>query len=127
MSRQPPPHGPDQIRQKIKSLRSSPSRKGLVCLCNDGVLRSFSSTGMVVDYARLSPEEIQDAGSLFGTDPQLRREMRRAFKGVDGYDVPSEKLEFPDKEMVPRRLREGEEGRKRGVGSGSGRGKLRLK
>ncbi|RAK97668.1 uncharacterized protein BO80DRAFT_317555, partial [Aspergillus ibericus CBS 121593] len=87
------------------SLRPSPSRKGLICLCNDGVLRSFSSTGTVVDYARLSPEEIQDASELFGTDPHLQQEMRKVFRGVDGYDVPSEKLEFPDRELVPRRLR----------------------
>ncbi len=54
---------------------------------NDGVLRSFSATGQVVDYRKLSPEEISGQIDRFAAIPLYTQEaiekLRSIFNGID--------------------------------------------
>ncbi|RHZ57393.1 uncharacterized protein CDV56_104382 [Aspergillus thermomutatus] len=109
---QAPPEdaGMREVRTLIHSLKHSPSREGFVTLCQDGVLRNFSSSGEVVDYKVLNPEQISSAVRLFTLNELLadqKDHLEKAFKGVDGRDVPEEKLMKPDLEIIPEELRKG--------------------
>lgn len=83
------PHIPTSPPQD--ALPQAPSlRAGLTNLGNDGMLRSFSSTGMVVDYVRLNNEEVMNSILLLPDD--MHEPLREMFEGVDGYSVPKERL-----------------------------------
>jgi len=99
-----------EVRTLIHSLKHSPSREGFFCLCNDGVLRNFSSSGEVVDYKVFNPEQISSTIRLFTSNELLASQkdnMEKVFEGVDGRDVPEEKLMNPDSEIIPEELRKG--------------------
>lgn len=99
-----------EVRTLTHSLKHSPSREGFFCLCNDGVLRNFSSSGEVVDYKVLNPEQISSAVRLFTSNElfaEQKDHMEKVFEGVDGRDVPEEKLMNPDLEIIPEELRKG--------------------
>ncbi|KMK62601.1 hypothetical protein Y699_04984 [Aspergillus fumigatus Z5] len=70
-------------------LRHSPSNEGFTHLATDGVYRSFSSSGEVIDYKQSSPEEIAKMLEFFGKymDPEAFKEARKKFEGVDGRNV----------------------------------------
>lgn len=70
----------------LRSLRSSPSNEGFSHLAIDGVYRSFSSKGEVVDYRELSPEEIIMMPSYHseGYSAEQNEMALEKFKGVDG-------------------------------------------
>ncbi|KAL2843414.1 hypothetical protein BJX68DRAFT_243949 [Aspergillus pseudodeflectus] len=86
----------------MSSLRRSPSGRGYTHLACDGVLRAISGDNKVVDYRRLSPEDIQTVMQVF---PQkYRDQVKDKFVGVDGRDVTNEEqLWNPSEELVPRR------------------------
>ncbi|KAL5042430.1 hypothetical protein BDW71DRAFT_146574 [Aspergillus fruticulosus] len=88
----------------MSSLRRSPSGHGFTHLACDGVLRTISGDHKVVDYRRLSPEEIQTVMQAF---PQRHRDqVKDKFVGVDGRDVTDEEqLWHPSEELVPRRAK----------------------
>ena len=94
---------PKAARAAFEGLRLSAD--GVCQLCNDGVLRSFSSTGQVLDYRKLSPEEINAQVEMFATNPLLSHDdiekLRMVFKGVDGRDVDDSKCVEPDQENIP--------------------------
>lgn len=74
----------------MRSLKHSPSLEGFIRLCRDGVLRSISSKGEVIDYARLSPDQIAHSLMLFPEDVQ--GQASSVFEGADGYNVPEDQL-----------------------------------
>lgn len=95
----------EAVRQKIRSVKTSPSLQGLCCLCNDGVLRSFSSSNVVVDAIPLSNQEIMSSRLLL---PDMSQQMvENTFQNIDGHQVPPEKLLNPDDEILPENLRRG--------------------
>jgi hypothetical protein len=72
----------------------------------DGVYRSYDSKGEVVDYRKLSPEEISDMLSF--QSPHYSAEQNQTllekFRGVDGRIVNDEQqLLHPAAEFRPRR------------------------
>jgi hypothetical protein len=72
----------------------------------DGVYRSYDSKGEVVDYRKLSPEEISDMLSF--QSPHYSAEQNQTllekFRGVDGRIVTDEQqLLYPAAEFRPRR------------------------
>jgi hypothetical protein len=72
----------------------------------DGVYRSYDSKGEVVDYRKLSPEEISDMLSL--QSPHYSAEQKQTllekFQGVDGRIVNDEQqLLHPAADFRPRR------------------------
>jgi len=76
---------------------------GLCCLGNDGVNRSFSSVGQVVDYRRFSPEQISnylDKFAGFYPNEEMKR-LKIIFDGVDGREVDDRKCVEPDVEDIP--------------------------
>jgi hypothetical protein len=79
--------------------------EGLCSLCNDGVLRSFSAPGQVVDYRKLSPEEIKSVIRRLAASPVYTQEaiekLRSIFNEIDGRDVDDSKCENPDPEDIP--------------------------
>jgi hypothetical protein len=102
-----------EVHALIHSLKHSPSREGFFCVCNDGVIRNFSSSGEVVDYKVLNPEQISSAIRLFTSNELLAdqkddiEKAKNVFEGVDGRDVPEEKLMNPDLELIPEELKKG--------------------
>lgn len=75
-------------------------------LCKDGVFRSFSLAGEVIDFRKLSPEHITTqlekfAATLVYTDEELQR-LRRILEGVDGRQVDDRECLNPDPEDRPR-------------------------
>jgi hypothetical protein len=73
----------------LRSLRSSPSNEGFSHLATDGVYRSFSSKGEVVDYRKLSPEEMSMMLSYHSerySTEQIQMALEK-FHGVDGRTV----------------------------------------
>ncbi|KAE8391167.1 hypothetical protein BDV23DRAFT_171767 [Aspergillus alliaceus] len=85
-------------------LRHSPSNKGFTHLATDGVIRSFSSSGEVIDYKKSSPAEIIKMLEFFGKymDPEAFEEVRKKFKGVDGRNVTDlEQLLHPEPGICP--------------------------
>ncbi|KAB8231649.1 uncharacterized protein BDW43DRAFT_301590 [Aspergillus alliaceus] len=116
--RNPMPHqapqsksAPDPLQQKkddepspFPLLRHSPSNKGFTHLATDGVIRSFSSSGEVIDYKQSSPAEIIKMLEFFGKymDPEAFEEVRKKFKGVDGRNVTDlEQLLHPEPGICP--------------------------
>ena len=89
----------EETLRVLRSLRSSPSNEGFSHLATDGVYRSFDSKGEVVDYRKLSPEEISMMLSYhserYSAEPnQMALEK---FHGVDGRTVTDlEQLLHPD-------------------------------
>lgn len=57
--------------------------RGFIRLCRDGVLRSFSSKGEVIDYARLTPDQIAHSLMLFPED--VGEQASSVFEVADGY------------------------------------------
>lgn len=78
-----------EMRKIWKSLKLSPSLEGLVHLGDDGVVRSFSSRGQVVDYRQLSPEEIDTALLSLSTKvpAQEHDKVSSILRGKDGRKV----------------------------------------
>lgn len=73
--------------------------KGFACVCNDGVLRSFSSEGKVIDYIRLNPDQLANSMMLF--PKEVQEQCASVFEGVDGHDVPEDQLYHPDPKIIP--------------------------
>jgi hypothetical protein len=85
---QPDPDHEETVRV-LRSLRSSPSNEGFSHLAIDGVYRSFSSKGEVVDYKKCSPEEISMMLSYHSerySADQTQMALEK-FHGVDGRTV----------------------------------------
>jgi hypothetical protein len=73
------------------------------------VYRSFSSSGEVIDYKQLSPEEIEKMLEFFGKhiDKEAFEKGRKKFEGVDGRNVTDlEQLLHPGQEIRPVRFRD---------------------
>ncbi|GIJ89558.1 hypothetical protein Asppvi_008500 [Aspergillus pseudoviridinutans] len=70
-------------------LKRSPSGQGFTHLATDGVIRSFSSSGEVIDYKQLSPAEIAKMLEFFGKymDSEAFEKSKPKFDGVDGRNV----------------------------------------
>lgn len=86
------------------SLKHSPSLQGFFHLACDGVYRSFSSTGEVVDYKQLSPTEIMAMVEDFGkyVDAESFEKAKNKFHGVDGRNVTDlEQLLHPGPDLRP--------------------------
>jgi hypothetical protein len=89
-------------------LKQSPSLKGLNHLATDGVYRSFSSSGEVVDYKQLSPAEITKVLEFHEKymDSEIFQKTKKKFDGVDGRNVTDlEQLLHPGLELRPVRFR----------------------
>jgi len=92
----------EDTSQTWPRLRHSPSLKGISQLATDGVYRSFSSTGEVVDYKQMSPAEITKMLEWFGkyVDSKTSEEAKKKFHGVDGRNVTDlEQLLHPGQEL----------------------------
>ncbi|KAH7043774.1 hypothetical protein B0J12DRAFT_671778 [Macrophomina phaseolina] len=75
---------------------------GVVHLGNDGVLRSFDASGNVIDYRQLSPDQIRDSIDMYDDiDKGKREHLENIYRGVDGRQVPREKVLNPDENAVP--------------------------
>jgi hypothetical protein len=73
------------------------------------VIRSFSSSGEVIDYKQLSPAEIAKVLEFFGKymDSEAFKKTKPKFDGVDGRNVTDlEQLLHPGPEIRPVRFRE---------------------
>jgi hypothetical protein len=79
----------EETLRVLRSLRSSPSNEGFSHLAIDGVYRSFSSKGEVVDYRKLSPEEIAMMLSYHSErySAEQKQMALEKFHGVDGRTV----------------------------------------
>ncbi|KAL5358292.1 hypothetical protein BJX96DRAFT_146293 [Aspergillus floccosus] len=89
-------------------LKHSPSLKDFTHLATDGVYRSFSSSGEVIDYKQLSPAEITMMLEFFEKHMNSERfqETKKKFDGVDGRNVTDlEQLLHPGPELRPERFR----------------------
>ncbi|PYH42801.1 uncharacterized protein BP01DRAFT_393835 [Aspergillus saccharolyticus JOP 1030-1] len=100
----------DEGSSKIfPSLKHSPSGNGFSHLATDGVYRSFSSSGEVVDYKQLSPAEISKMLEFFEKhmNSEKFQEAKKKFDGVDGRDVTDlEQLLHPGPEVCPMKFKE---------------------
>lgn len=72
----------EEVRQIMRSQALTIFR-GFIRLCRDGVLRSFSSKGEVIDYARLTPDQIAHSLMLFPED--VGEQASSVFEVADGY------------------------------------------
>ena len=83
---------------------------GICSLCRDGVFRSLTATGEVVDYRKLSPSQISAQLDAFASSPLYTDEVmanaRKIFEGVDGRNVEEEKCWNPSAELIPELLLE---------------------
>ena len=105
-AQQPPPIH-EEASRIMRSLKKSPSLKGLDHLGGDGVLRSFSSRGEVVDYKQLSQEEIQLVikSVEVGLDSDSFKKIVEKMRGVDGRNIIEvEQLLHPGPEGRPMRF-----------------------
>lgn len=94
----------EEASQTWPSLKHSPSLQGFCHLASDGVYRSFSSSGEVVDYKQLSPAEITTMLEFFGKhiDSESSEKAKKKFHGVDGRNVTDlEQLLHPGPELRP--------------------------
>jgi hypothetical protein len=82
----------EETLRVLRSLRSSPSNEGFSHLATDGVYRSFSSKGEVVDYKKCSPEEISMMLSYHSErySAEQKQMALEKFHGVDGRTVTDE-------------------------------------
>ncbi|KAJ8212199.1 hypothetical protein LV158_004237 [Aspergillus fumigatus] len=99
----------EEASKAIPSLKQSPSLKGLNHLATDGVYRSFSSSGQVVDYKQLSPADITKVLEFHEKymDSEIFQKTKKKFDGVDGRNVTDlEQLLHPGPESRPVRFRE---------------------
>ncbi|KAB8233567.1 uncharacterized protein BDW43DRAFT_275506 [Aspergillus alliaceus] len=99
----------DDKPSPFPSLKRSPSLKGFNHLATDGVYRSFSSSGEVVDYKQLSPAEITIILEFHEKymDSEIFQKTKKKFDGVDGRNVTDlERLLYPGPEIRPVRFRE---------------------
>ena len=85
---QPQP-GQEESSRIFRSVRPSPSLNGFHHLGDDGVLRSYSSQGVVRDYKCLSPDEIAAViATTSASIPQEEAEkIAKIMEGVDGRAV----------------------------------------
>lgn len=79
----------EEASQSWPSLKHSPSLKDISHLASDGVYRNFSSSGGVVDYKQLSPEESTTMLELFGKyiDSEPFEKAKEKFHGVDARNM----------------------------------------
>ncbi|KAG7009674.1 pisatin demethylase [Physcia stellaris] len=75
------PHLQSDVFDLIHGL--STHIEGAIQLGDDGVLRSYHSNGTVIDYVKLTNQNIQDFIHRSGHDDSIIEE----FKGVSGHDV----------------------------------------
>lgn len=95
--------GDKRTREIFRSLKQSPSLQGFTHLGNDGVVRSFSSKGEVVDYRPLSPEEIDWVLLSFSRNigPEDHQKASSILRGKDGRKVTDMKqILHPGREVV---------------------------
>lgn len=83
----------------MKSLRKDPTGMGFTHLATDGVLRALDGDRNVVDYRRLSPEEIKLAFEIY--PPAFRAQLEDKFIGVDGRNVTDAQCLHPDPSLLP--------------------------
>ncbi|KAF7594830.1 hypothetical protein BBP40_008160 [Aspergillus hancockii] len=94
----------EEASQTWPPLKHSPSLQGFTHLASDGVYRSFSSSGEVVDYKQMSPAEITKMLEFFGKliDSETFEKTKKKFHGVDGRNVTDLKqLLHPGPEICP--------------------------
>ena len=85
-------------------VKHSPSLNDFHHLGNDGVLRSFSSRGEVIDYQQLSQEEFQLVIKSFeaALDPDSFKKLAVRMSGVDSSTITIlEQLRHPGPEGCP--------------------------
>lgn len=87
----------------VQSMRRSPSLKCFSAVASDGVLRQFDSQGIVIDYRRLCPDQIEDFIQLWvlRTDESKRGYMREQYSGADGRNVSLEACLKPSRDVLP--------------------------
>ncbi|MCJ1248994.1 hypothetical protein MMC30_006215 [Trapelia coarctata] len=80
---------PPEIAALQRSMKSHPD--GLFHLAHDGVLRSYDGNSCVIDYRRLTPEQVM---AYLKTAPAEAQDQIRweEWEGVDGRAVHDEKL-----------------------------------
>lgn len=84
----------------MKSLQKDPGGRGFTHLATDGVLRSFDGDRNVVDYRKLSPEEIELVSEIY--PPAYRAQIKEEFAGVDGRNVTdTQQCLHPDASLMP--------------------------
>ncbi|KAF2419575.1 hypothetical protein EJ08DRAFT_738866 [Tothia fuscella] len=94
---------PEPLKSLWQSLDGDASRSW-TCLCYDGVLRSLSSDGAVMDAIGLSEKQIAHLHTVFPLPEGFNK-----FNGVDGTTVPTERWMNPAKDLLPAPM--SEEGR----------------
>lgn len=85
------------MREILHNLKSDPD--GITHFGDDGVLRSYSSSGTVIDHARLTNEHLMLAARWLPSDKQNL--MKKKWAGVDGFQAPSEQIESPPSHLRP--------------------------
>jgi hypothetical protein len=84
----------------MKSLQKDPTGMGFTHLATDGVLRAFDGDRNVVDYRKLSPEEIELVLEIY--PPAYRAQLNDKFSGVDGRNVTdTQQCLHPDASLMP--------------------------
>ncbi|KAE8138981.1 hypothetical protein BDV38DRAFT_281542 [Aspergillus pseudotamarii] len=94
----------EETSQTRPSLKHSPSLQGFLHLASDGVYRSFSSSGEVVDYKQLNPAEIAIVLKDFDghIDSEAFEKVKQKLQGVDGRNVTDlDQLLHPGPELRP--------------------------
>lgn len=102
-SQQKPSEIQTELRNLIYAMKHDPTLQGMVCMGEDGVLRSFDADRNIVDAVPLRPELIT---AYFEPTPPEELDKYEVTKGVDGRDVPEEQWFHPPKELIPAPLAE---------------------
>ncbi|OTA67308.1 hypothetical protein K449DRAFT_430513 [Hypoxylon sp. EC38] len=75
--------------------------QGFVHIGDDGVLRSYGRDEKVVDYARLSPEQLKRAIDSWPNKDE-HAHLNEVWDGIDGRDVPHTEALDPPVHLKPR-------------------------
>ncbi|KKZ62097.1 hypothetical protein EMCG_03421 [[Emmonsia] crescens] len=87
----------NDVREILHNLKSDPD--GITHFGDDGVLRSYSSSGIVIDHARLTNEHLMLAARWLPSEKQDL--MKKKWAGVDGFQARSEQIESPPSHLRP--------------------------
>ncbi|KAF4536256.1 uncharacterized protein LTHEOB_2017 [Lasiodiplodia theobromae] len=92
-----------------RTLKQDPTGAGCLHLGSDGVLRSYSGDGAVLDHRQLSPAQIAEHVAVFRAtgvyDAEQMAQIEAGYRGADGRDVPLERCVEPGDEQRPVHLR----------------------
>ncbi|PGH34283.1 hypothetical protein GX50_02866 [[Emmonsia] crescens] len=92
----------NSVDDVIRSLKRDPEG-GFKHVADDGVVRSYSAEGKVIDAARLTNAQLLQAAAHH-TNPEDRKHLEEVWQDVHGFDVPEEQLYAPAEHLLPRAL-----------------------